>query len=229
MFLEARRRIVKVMAGLSFVLLVTPAFAQQVGEIDLTQKSATETPRPISKSPGTDKSKCDHDTFMIADGEIVEKGEKPKLTLVLVSLNKNSFSLGETIEVQLILQNSGENPVRLAWSTQPPKQTTDHEVSRFTVWVAERPLDAEVSLWGSEDVPGSLLKVSPGEWVRIRFAAKVECAKCAPFQPSDSDMVDVSWWQYLGRIERKGCDVKSSAFKRYKARSNELKVTITSP
>jgi hypothetical protein len=215
---------------LCFALIGKPALAQQVGAIDLTHAKVPESIKPTETTSNTDMKECDSSSFTIADGEISEGGEKQKLTLVLLSLNKDTVSHGETIGVQVALHNVGRKPVQIAWSSQPLASLSDYEVGSFTLWLAGKPLESHVSLWGSDTVPGSLLKISPGEWARIDFNATVKCSltPCEPIQPADSAVAKVSWRQYLSTWKREGCAVTQGAYTRYKVRSNELKVKIMS-
>jgi len=219
------------LAILCFALLSKPTFAQQVGALDLTHTKNPESIKPTETTSKTDLKECDSPSFTIADGEIVEEGEKPKLTLVLLSLSRDTVSPSETIGVQIALHNVGKKPVQIAWSSQPSARLPDHEVGDLTLWLAGKPLESNISLWGSDTVPGSLLTISPGEWVRIDFSAIVRCSltPCDPIQAADSAVAKVSWRQYLSTWKREGCKFTRGAFTRYKVSSNELKVKIATP
>ena len=146
--------------------------AQEIGWLDLTDTH----PRDRIRAPHTVGSECGGGTGFTPNTEI---------SITLVSLDKASYSLGEEVTYEVKIQNSGKKPAEIPWTphlgdlepSDPSQSYTFLHAAvslRFTEPDSNRSFSIYANSYGSSEMPGSMRKLLPGEWVFVRARQKVE-------------------------------------------------------
>ena len=104
------------------------------------------------------------------------------LKLTLLSIDRIDFIYGERFTYDILIENTGKEPVTLPWSpdrgafVQPAPRTPDGFRRGMVYLVAESAAGVQLglldgqSLYGSNEVPRSLLSLASGKTARIRVA-----------------------------------------------------------
>lgn len=106
-------------------------------------------------------------------------------TLTLVNLDKTSYSLGEEVNYEVKIQNSGKEPIEMPWTPhladlEPVDSSQSYTYLHaavslsFTEPISNRSFSVYANSYGSSDVPGTIRKLLPGEWIFVRARQKVE-------------------------------------------------------
>lgn len=102
------------------------------------------------------------------------------LKLLLVSLDRSAYALGEAFVYEVLIENLSQEPIRLPWSPEVERfprvegiQPAAHRWLGLTLSVSDanlgvRGVTSSQPLLGSEEVPGSLQTLASGETALIR-------------------------------------------------------------
>lgn len=177
----------KIRAQLISVVLLfcaLPLAAQEVGYLNLlsvvprTQLRAPAPPPPVCDENGCSASGG------IGGGSIgcgAGSLDDPRaLKSTLVFLDRLSYSAGESVEMEIRIENVGRVAMGIPWSPhladlQPADETARFSYSNLFIDLVLRTRDGEIDvpaateLYGNPEHPGTLLILQPGEWVRLRL------------------------------------------------------------
>jgi hypothetical protein len=154
-------------------------FSQDIGYLDLT----TPAPRMPTRSPKRFSGGCGG----TGDGPATS----PNATLTLISLDKNTYSLGEEITFEVKIENSGTDTIEIPWTpdlaTLEPSDQTQYFsyrsasfVTILTVPDSGHYLFVSGFSYGSTDAPGTIRDLRPGQSFIVRARGR-------------GDVYD-SWW-----------------------------------
>ena len=158
-----------VLTALSFIV---PTAAQEVGFLDMTQVQIRYRVR-VTRSVGIIGGVMGH-----------SKPLPPTMRIKLESLDRREYTIGETLLFEVKLENVSQDRVRIPWNPHPADIEPDDPAQLYEYTNGQFSLSGEdehgetvhlsgISLYGSPKVPGSLLELSPGNWVRIRAKIKL--------------------------------------------------------
>ena len=128
------------------------------------------------------------------------------VSLRLLSVDRTDFVYGDYFTYEVLIENTGKQPLTIPWSPntgefyQPVPRTPDGFLAgavSLTVESAEAEpttltrFDSS-ALYGSKEVPRSLLTLEPGRTARIRaptqFSAAMDQGRTAIFQQPDGEV-----------------------------------------
>lgn len=170
--------------SLLLAMLSIRMHGQQIGEIDLGRHQLdTAEVRDVNVTPVG----CGVAPAVHGDGVIVDPDPNKRARLkVELTLSKETFKRGETVEGSILMQNVGTDAIVIPWNLDPRVSIRPKDVSQYAYemgWFAlklrgarkvEIPLESESQshfLYGSASNPGTSLSINPGEWVifKLRF------------------------------------------------------------
>lgn len=106
------------------------------------------------------------------------------LIVSLVSLDRDSYSIGDELVYTLDVRNVGKEPIKIPTrfnlaDLEPDDPAADFQYAPMEIWLALLSEGRNMSvllltLYGSDDMPWTQLEIKPGEWVEIRGKAKLE-------------------------------------------------------
>lgn len=102
-----------------------------------------------------------------------------------MNLDKTSYAMGEEVSFEVKIQNSGKEPIDMPWTPnsadlEPADASKSYTylhaaVSlKFTESVSNRSFSVYANSYGSPDVPGTIQKLQPGQWIYVRASRKIE-------------------------------------------------------
>jgi len=213
----------KRMKGFAILLsLLLPALAgaQQIATKDLRQPSRSSSQSTQGLEKPQNPTGCEKVGVGFADG--VSEPETPRqIKLALVKISSPKLILGAEITATVKLQNAGSSPIRIPWNTDfdptlkdqnPESRSWEFGEFRFAIRnEANRYVDllnTSLPLYGSEFVPGSLLTITPGQWITAQVSFRIALA------PDALGMIDegpaeltVEWFQTGRTRVVEGCGV----------------------
>lgn len=161
------------LTALSLLLLCNrcPTEPQERGYLDATQAQIRQRLRePV--------------TGHVEGGSIAGKegGALPwqPLTITLKLLGSSGFSRGEVFEYEVQIRNASAQPVELPWDLsqadiEPANPSVGYEYQTAAILVGARAgsdravtLEGPVLLFGSPSIPSTMMRLEPGDWVRIK-------------------------------------------------------------
>jgi len=145
---------------------------QEIGRLDL----ADTHPRDRIRAPHGVGSVCGGGSGFTPNIEI---------SVAVVSLDKASYSLGEEVAYEVKIQNSGKEPIEIPWTPhlgdlEPTESSQSYTFLHgavsltFTEADSNRSFSIYANSYGSSEIPGSLRKLLPGEWIFVRARQKIE-------------------------------------------------------
>ena len=155
--------------------------AQEVASIDLTQvtqRTGLRRPSPTPETPGGANGA--QDNHACADiGKSVGT-----LRTTLTALDRDEYQFGDQPTFEVTVGNAGSEPIQLPFSPhladlQPADPSQKFSFSELSVvlWLGGNRWNANmggaVNLYGADDHPETLLKLLPGEWLRIVGKGKI--------------------------------------------------------
>ena len=106
------------------------------------------------------------------------------LDIIMLSVDKSRYVMGDDVEFMVKLTNAGNEPVLLPWNPhgadfEETAAGDDYRYVSISMLLElsdgrEKGLMTGWSLFGSPDVAGSLLELQPGNWVQVRAKSKLE-------------------------------------------------------
>lgn len=173
-------------AGVALVVSAMPA--QEVGYLDLTDPA----PRQRLRSPNGGTG-----GFCVGDGG--DPKVAPEITLTLVSIDKQAYSLGEEVTFEVRIENTGKQSIELPWtphlgdlepgdSTQPYTYDSALVVLNFTDPDSHRAFSLGGMFYGSTRVAGSLRELQPRDSALIRTKRRLAA-------------VEGWWWKKLREVQ----------------------------
>jgi hypothetical protein len=192
------------------LLEATCSFGQLVGTNDLTQPS----PNSNAVSSSTREKDFCHPSGGVADG--VELPAHPaKLTLTISRAELGMIDGQSSIIMALRLKNDGDESTSIPWSSSPVESiplsgdwqsdTLGYEVATIDFFLGPPhstdpvfSLRDEVALWSQPGNLSQLIQLKPGEWIELKFRARVVCkqsdsATC-PLELEQRKMQVSAWW-----------------------------------
>ena len=209
-------------------VLSTRVHCQQIAELDLgRQPSDTADAREVNVMPAG----CGVAPAVHGDGVIVNTGpNKGSKLKIEVTLPKNTFEHGETVQSSILIRNVGTDAIVIPWSLDSNVSIRPKDVSQFAYdmgWFElnlkdpgkkEVPLDAESQshfLYGSVSAPGSSLRINPGEWVTLKLRFLLDQRRTSsvlvPIKTGDAT-IEVAWRQARFEWKADGCAVQTGYF-----------------
>jgi hypothetical protein len=166
-------RISFVAAGV--VIAASALVAQESGYLDLTEPLPRQRFHNPSANGGTGG-------FGICGGNV---SSIPELTLVLASLDKFRYSVGEDVTFEVRVENTGTVSVDMPWTPhlgdlEPVDPTHSYSYSEallhlnFLDTVSHRSFGAGHLFYGSHEVPGTLRELLPKQSIMIRARSRIE-------------------------------------------------------
>jgi hypothetical protein len=176
---------VSICIALCSLLLAGVAEAQQVRYVDLTAEPQRERLRHPPAKPTGQRVGGGIGSAAVSDGAPDHRDPRA-LEVSLASIGKDSYRLGELMLYEIVLKNVGsvsvEIPVHPHLSDLQPNDASvsfDYLQLQFA-FDLRRPAQAltfrGASLYGGTETPGSILKLDPGQWIRVRGVATFEPA-----------------------------------------------------
>ena len=224
-----------ILSGLLLLAAVTAA--QGVGYKDLTN----EQPNPIIHRRLLAAASC--------AGEFVGGGGSfalacPPATypfrLSLVSVDQTEFPIGGQTTVLLRLENVGHDSAFVPWTTdsdvfERPDGTGTYlhvdvdVVASLVEETGNAYFRIPVHLYGAEVVPGSLWKLSPGEWVEVKLKLALNCKEenfhCTLLRPGPAKL-SITWTESQ-RTETYGeCSIHGASTRLRMLTSDSLAVEV---
>jgi hypothetical protein len=109
------------------------------------------------------------------------------LIVSLVSLDRDSYSIGNEMAYTLEVRNVSKEPLQIPTrfnlsDLEPDDPSVDFQYAPMEIWLGvheseERKMNVLLlTLYGSDEMPWTQLEIKPGEWVEIRGKAKLEPA-----------------------------------------------------
>jgi hypothetical protein len=200
--------------------------AQQVASKDLLRPPvalAATTRAQVDEKPESPKG-CSKMSGGIADGVTLGEDKKPrKISIDLVKISSTKFAIGSEIVAIAKLQNVGEKPVQIPWSTDfrttMDGQDPDNrfwEFGQFQMSLRhtrnpnyyDRLVTTSQPLYGSKFVADSNLTLKPGEWItaQISFRIQVQNPKFEELNVRQADLA-MEWFQTVRTRSVKDCGV----------------------
>jgi hypothetical protein len=196
---------------------------QQIGEIDLSRLEG-ETAEVQNQNVMPDG--CGMPNGVHGDGVIVspDPNKKPKIRIDL-TLPKDTFRRGETVEGDVLMENVGADPILIPWNTDPrvsirPKGTSEYAYEMG--WFELKLKDG-----GSLEVPlesasqsnflysSATLNINSGEWAtfKLRFVIDERRTSSArrPIKTGGADIA-IEWRQARFEWKADGCNVNTGYF-----------------
>jgi len=184
--------------------------AQEVGSIDLTRGTArTELRRPPSVQ-GTDGARGSNTQFHTCFDSSNNAGA---LRTTLVSLDRAEYQIGDKLTFEVTVENIGSAPMSIPifphladLKPEDPAEKFGYSKLELVLWIAagaewSANTGGAASLYGADDHADTMLKLNPGESVRIIGKSNVGLNIAgAPFP--DQLAVDHAYAQVsLSRVE----------------------------
>ena len=166
-------RLLRVVLAVAVVGLATAvAFGQEVGYLDLTGPAPHQRVRSPSGGTGGFCGGTEFPKF-------------PEVTLILVSLDKTVYSIGEDVTFEVRIENSGQQNIELPWTpdlaTLEPNDATETYtylngvvVLNLTEPDSQRYFSVYGYFYGSDRASGTIHKLRPRESVVIRARTKLD-------------------------------------------------------
>jgi hypothetical protein len=211
---------------------------QQIGEIDLGRHQFdTAEVRDVNIMPAG----CGVTPAVHGDGVIVAPDPNTRSKLkVELTLSKNTFKRGETVEGSILMQNVGTDAIVIPWKLDPRVSIRPKDISQYAYemgWFelklkgarkVEIPLEAESQshfLYSSASSPGSSLSINPGEWVIFSDERRTSSV-LLPIKTGNAD-IEVEWRQARFEWQADGCAVKTGYFSYvYQQDARPIKVNV---
>ena len=152
------------------------SLAQEVGFVDLTSPARGELRRPAATGSGASGSQGG--VIKLIDECRSATSTVGRLRTTLLSIDGSVFRNGDRPNFQVQIENVGSTPIEVPVSPdlaalQPadPGQKMAYNRMIIELWLAgancSTSTGGTVTLYGDNDHPGSMLRLDPGEWVRI--------------------------------------------------------------
>jgi hypothetical protein len=213
--LTMNRLRIELLGGAAFIAASFVA-AQGIGWLDLTDPH----PRDRIRAPHRVGSECGGGAGFIPNIES---------TITLVNLDKAAYSLGEEVNYEVKIQNSGKEPIEIPWTPhlgdlEPADSSQSYTYLHaavslsFTGPGSNRTFSVYANSYGSSDVPGTTRKLLPGEWIFVRARQKVETYEewwWTKVKDSSPLNVRVSAGLMLDKVTYSPGDKSDSAIDRY--------------
>lgn len=166
-----------------FILLVAVSLAaQEVGYNDLTQVSAN----PLKYTKFIPDGSCNGGSGGGLGGGIGYPPKTYAFELLLLNVDTSELSIGGEAIVLLRLRNMGRAAALVPWITDPEQIELPDDNGAFEF--SEADLRANIAqdggttyfsvpvhLYGAKEVPGSLQKIRPGEYVELKASLPFDC------------------------------------------------------
>lgn len=158
------------------VALISASIAQEAAFVDLTSADPRlDLRRPVSSSLSTNRRTGSRDVRACADAS------RPNGVLLtsLISLDRLHYEIGDQPIFEFTIKNVGSSPVRIPISPhladlQPidPAEKFSFSEIQTALWIAadgqwSTNMGGSTVLYGNEDVPGTMLTLNAGEWLRV--------------------------------------------------------------
>lgn len=156
--------------------LASSCYAQEVASLDLTKVTGRlDLRRPKATSPATHGYSGTQRTTGCFD----PTHKTGSLQATLVSLDRTHYQLEDEPRFEVTLENTGSEPISIPFSPhladlQPenPGQKFDYSELQIELWIASGDrwstnTGGFVKLYGAEGHKGTMVRMNPGEWVRI--------------------------------------------------------------
>jgi hypothetical protein len=109
------------------------------------------------------------------------------LIVSLVSLDRDSYGIGDEMAYTLDVRNVSKDPIKIPTrfnlaELEPDDPSVDFQYAPMEIWLGlheseERNMGVLLlTLYGSDEMPWTQLEIKPGEWVEVRGKAKLEPA-----------------------------------------------------
>jgi len=165
-------KLIPVLCGaILFSSTALSALAQEIGYVDLTEGPFRES----SRHPRTFTGGC---------GGSGSDSRERQVTATLLSLDRTIYPLGEKVTFELKIQNTGKDPVIVPWTPNlgdlepvDPNASYKYRIGVVVLTFKDpehREFYLSESLYGSEDVPGTLRELAPGQWFTVRGTERTE-------------------------------------------------------
>lgn len=166
------------MIGVSLVLAVSlaqPAFAQQVGFVDLSHV----TPQlNLRRPPAKDGQPSGPRGGMHAYRSCHSETKDGALQTTLLSLDRTDYVVGDRPVFEVQIENVGSTSIRVPSSANLSDLQSADAAEKFaystlelTLWIGGANWSGNTgggtTLYGNDSRPGTMLTLRPGEWVRI--------------------------------------------------------------
>jgi hypothetical protein len=206
----------------AFLLLILPvsSHAQQIASVDLAH------PRVVHAGSDQDQENvklpenCGRPGVSFADGEVVNDDLQPrKIEVEFITVSNTRLVAGENVEGTVRLQNVGDKPIQIPWSTD--FRTTQNgedpnlrswEVAGFRIALLGAKNNnvglksTSQVLFASKLVFDSTLTVKSGEWITAQISFKVEPQEGTHQQVTPGQFeLFVEWSQTAYTREIKNC------------------------
>jgi hypothetical protein len=203
------------------VVLSTCMHGQQVGEIDLGRH---ESDAVAVQSQNVMPEGCGLSHDMHGDGVIVSPNpnEKSKIRIE-VSLPKNTFRRGETVDGNVLIKNVGADPILIPWDTDPrisvrPKDTSEHayEMGWFELTLRDgRDLRIRLVSQSNSLYSSATPNLNPGEWAGFKLRFLIDERRTSSARrpiPTGVAYIAIEWRQARFEWKTEGCNVNTGYF-----------------
>jgi hypothetical protein len=227
-------------------ILVVPASAQGVASLDLT--SDWRIPQEhLRASPNCETIHSSISNGTSAASPKTGNGASQGLQLAIVALSPAQLRIGEEFRVTVRLKNMGLKPILVpsitdgekvirtsADGTEEKYEVGDVSLRLGTAKRRSMPifLHSAGALFAHPDDPGSYLSLGHGNWVNIKFKARVECGleECLGDIEPDPKAVLTGWWYQRVLTHRvRGCDEDHGSYAIRELSSTPFGIVVRGP
>lgn len=219
-------RILRISQTLFLLMVVAGVvYAQQVASKDLLIPPVAHA---VAAPAGEEKPKypkgCSKMDVGYADGVVLGEDNVPrKIVVDLVKISSTKLAIGSEIVATAKLQNAGEKPIQIPWSTDfqttlegqdPDNRSWEFGEFQISIRDTRNPdyydhlVTTSQPLYASKFVAGSNLTLKPGEWItaQISFRIEVENPKFEVVNVGTAELA-VEWFQTARTRSVKDCGV----------------------
>ena len=215
--------------------------AQQAGLRDLTSDPTEPANTDISAA------NCVHGSVSNNDGLMISK-MRDKFALSIEDLSSRLIPIGSEFVVTLRLKNVSDKSVTVPWTPsfqevladQSP-DSIDYQSASFTLKVETgieskrtTSLEGEAVLYGTEQKPGSMLQLAPGQWATVRVRAIAHCrwksqnpSICPVLRPDAKARLSAEWNETQYTFTNSACNIQRGNFAGPRTESHPEIIALT--
>jgi hypothetical protein len=214
---------------------------QQIAETDLAH-STPSAPGIYDSDVVPEGCKSPH--YTDSDGALGHS--KSALSVELKLLKEPKLRVAETVQAIVLLRNTGNDTVEIPWNSDPLIQReasgrTRHEYEEGFFQVALHglgkmsvPLETEsvsMPLYSSASVPGSSLRIEPGQWITAKLSFVLEeDRKLSVMLPLEAGSAELraGWRQVRFTWDASGCEVRRRYYNhQYREKQKAVRVEVS--
>jgi hypothetical protein len=105
--------------------------------------------------------------------------------VTLMKLDKDSYSMGEQVTFEVKVENTGKETIEIPWTPDlgdleplDPTQSYSYRSAAFVLLFTVPDSGHYIQLarfsYGSPDLPGSIRKLQPGQWLLVKASGKTD-------------------------------------------------------